>query len=433
MENIAAMPMWRRVTVWALRVAIGAVFVMSGLSKMIDLWGFVFKIEEYLAVWHMTQPRTIVFMGALLLSGYEFVLGALLLMGCYKRVASWGLMLSMVFMLPLTFYIVLFNPVSDCGCFGDFWKISDTATFLKNVIITAGLLYLLKWNHRLRESLFKPAIQWMVGAWLSLYILIVGLYGYNVQPMVDFRAFPEGTLLVGSDADDAVGEDDFLFVYRKGNEERRFAIDELPDSTWEFVDRVPASAAGGAAAGASAATLAVFDGDEDVTQEVIGGEGRELLLVVPEPRRAGITFSYTVNEIKEFADSAGIPMLALLGTDTRGVERWKDDNMAEYPCYTADDTQLKELARGIMSLVMLQDGRVASKIAIGAVDPGITESNLSAEEFADEIDSDGRGWFMVLNLLFGGALLLLYLCQGIILAIRAKFRRAYRKKHAKNS
>ena len=32
--------------VWGLRIVTGALFVMSGLVKVIDLWGFVFKIEE---------------------------------------------------------------------------------------------------------------------------------------------------------------------------------------------------------------------------------------------------------------------------------------------------------------------------------------------------------------------------------------------------
>ena len=103
-------PMWKRISVWMLRLCVGAVFIMSGLVKMVDLWGFVFKIEEYLAVWQLVQPRTIVFMVAMFVSGYEFVLGTLLAMGCYKRVAPWGLMLTMAVMLPLTAYLWVADP-----------------------------------------------------------------------------------------------------------------------------------------------------------------------------------------------------------------------------------------------------------------------------------------------------------------------------------
>ena len=418
-------PMWKRIAVWMLRLCVGAVFIMSGLVKMIDLWGFVFKIEEYLAVWHLSQPRTIVFMVAMFVSGYEFVLGTLLAMGCYKRVAPWGLMLTMMVMLPLTAYLWVADPVSDCGCFGDFWKISNAATFWKNVAITAALGLLLKWNAGLKESLFNPAIQWMVGAWISLYAIIVGLYGYNVQPMADFRAFPVGTSLVS-----ASGDSDFVLLYEKAGVRKEFSLDTLPDSTWTFVDRVPLS---GDAKG-EGGDLALFDDNgDDVTSEVIGEDGVQLLLVVPEPRRAGVTFSYAVNEIYEYSDSVGIPFAALLGTDTDGLSRWRDNAMADYPCYSVDDTQLKELARGNVSLVILRDGKVESKTTLSSMNPDVIESPESSDAFMTELTGHGRWWFTVVNVFFGGALLLLYLFQGIILAVRAKIRRRYRRKEAKNS
>lgn len=421
--------MWKRIAVWMLRLCVGAVFIMSGLVKMVDLWGFVFKIEEYLAVWQLVQPRTIVFMVAMLVSGYEFVLGSLLAMGCYKRVAPWGLMLTMAVMLPLTAYLWVADPVSDCGCFGDFWKISNAATFWKNVAITVALGVLLKWNAGLKESLFNPAIQWMVGAWISLYAIIVGLYGYNAQPMLDFRAFPVGAPLVAEANEE---DDNFTLLYEKDGVRKEFPLEALPDSTWIFVDRVPLS--GGDNYGEKGGDFAMFDEDgNDVTSEVVDGEGMQLLLVVPEPRRAGVTFSYVVNEVYEYADSIGIPFAALLGTDADGVLRWKDNAMADYPCYSVDDTQLKELSRGNVSLVILNDGKVESKTTLSSMNSDVIESPESSDAFILELTGHGKRWFTAINVIFGGALLLLYLFQGIILAIRAKIRRRYRRKEAKNS
>ena len=159
---------WFATVVWTLRVLIGSLFVMSGLVKGIDLWGFIFKIEDYLAVWGFTEPRSLVLMGALLISGYEFVFGFMLATGCYKRVAVWALTAMMAVMLPLSAYIAIANPVSDCGCFGDFWIISNTWTFIKNILISAALIFLLIFNRRLRVGMYQPAIQWIVGAWISL-------------------------------------------------------------------------------------------------------------------------------------------------------------------------------------------------------------------------------------------------------------------------
>ncbi|RXE61891.1 hypothetical protein ED328_16750, partial [Muribaculaceae bacterium Isolate-001 (NCI)] len=69
---------WLKATVWALRILVGALFVFSGIVKAIDLWGFVFKLEEYLAAWGMTQPRSLVLMVAMAVSAYEAVFGFLL-------------------------------------------------------------------------------------------------------------------------------------------------------------------------------------------------------------------------------------------------------------------------------------------------------------------------------------------------------------------
>ena len=176
------------------------------------------------------------------------------------------------------------------------------------------------------------------------------------------------------DADEA-----FEFIYEKDGQRKTFSIDNLPDSSWTFIDRAPADDAEPLSElAASSGDLAVFDADgNDVTSEVIIPDGEELILVIPEPVRADISFTYSINEMYEYADSIGIPMVALLGTDARGVERWIDWAMAEYPCYTADDTQLKELARGTMSVVFLKDGIPAAKISVGAIHRGRTGKDTS--------------------------------------------------------
>ena len=130
------------------------------------------------------------------------------------------------------------NPVADCGCFGDFIILSNTATFVKNVFITLFLAYLFLFNVRV-SGLFIPYVQWIVGGILSFYILAVAFYSYNVQPIIDFRRFaPETRLINTSEDEDEEGEEAvFEYIYERDGEKRAFMIDELPDSTWTFVDR----------------------------------------------------------------------------------------------------------------------------------------------------------------------------------------------------
>lgn len=83
------------VIVWILRLSLGGVFVLSGITKGIDLWGFIYKIEEYFSVWGIEQPRSLVVMAALGISCSEFTLGLMLMIGCYRRFSAWALLVVM--------------------------------------------------------------------------------------------------------------------------------------------------------------------------------------------------------------------------------------------------------------------------------------------------------------------------------------------------
>lgn len=63
-----------RPTVWLLRVVTGLVFVISGSAKMIDPYGFIYKIEQYLAAWNVTFATDgLILLTAVGISIYEFL------------------------------------------------------------------------------------------------------------------------------------------------------------------------------------------------------------------------------------------------------------------------------------------------------------------------------------------------------------------------
>lgn len=106
-------------------------------------------------------------------------------------------------------------------------------------------------------------------------------------------------------------------------------------------------------------------------------------------------------------------------------------SMAAYPCYSADETQLKELARGQIAIVLLSDGHIASKTTLNSMDAEIIENPASTPILLDELQGNSSAWFRYVTGLFGAIVLLIYLFQGLILTLRAKIRRAYRKKPQK--
>lgn len=391
--------------VWGLRLLIGAVFILSGLTKMIDLWGFVFKLEQYLSVWDIAVPRSLVLIGAMGVSAYEFILGVMLATGSFRRVTPPLLLLSMVVMLPLTGYIALYDPVDDCGCFGDFLKISNSATFIKNIFITAALIYLCRNNVKARCRIYQPAAQWAPAILSFLYIIVIGLVGYNVQPLVDFRQFPVGADLLGRDSEEDVSMP--VFIYEKDGRQEQFQADALPDDQWTYVDRIDGTV--------STKSLVIYspDGEDEVTDDVIEQSGEQLILVIPEPARADISYTYVINELYQAISDHGGSMIALLAAGQDGINRWLDMSMAAYPCYSVEDTQLKELARGVMSLVYLNDGKVMWKRTVSSIDIGTIE-HIKANGYDDNLhllDFDGHDWMMKITAVYLAAMVFIFIIQ----------------------
>lgn len=366
---------WRPATVWILRLILGGVFIASGLAKSIDPWGALFKIEEYLQALGFVMPRTVILAGALVLSWGEFLLGSLLALGCYRRVAVWLMSAIMAVMLPLTAWIMIADPVTDCGCFGEALVIDNTSTFIKNIIIAAMLVPLWMCNSKVK-GLFTPYSQWLVWALLTLYICTVSMFGYNVQPLVDFRRFATGTALItsddGTETNDYEADITYTFIYEKDGEQREFSEDALPDSTWTFVDRRLT----GGNEGASDDFTILVDG-QDITRNVIAAKGEQILVVVTDIRRVTPGHTFAVNELSGIMHERGASVTALIAGDSAALDYWHDISMNDAPVYSAEPTLLKELVRGNIAVVGLRDGRVEWKRTLPTID---------TDNLADRID-----------------------------------------------
>lgn len=347
---------WAKVIVMTLRIVIGITFVFSGFVKGVDEWGFIFKLEEYLAVVDITLPRSVTLVAGIFVASFEAICGLLLLIGAYRRSVPLLLGLIMIVMLPLSAWLAIRNPIDDCGCFGDAVTISNWATFIKNIFITAAIVYLMKYNRYVRFVLYRRDLQWLVPIGAFIYMLFVSLISYNVQPMVDFRPYPEGSRIKGDG-----NEENIVFVYTNGSETKEFTADALPsDSQWEFVERKGEYESG-------ANGIAVYDGDEEVSETVLSDEGQQMIFVVPEINRVDLSYTYFVNELCRICQENGIDFIGLLDSDADGIEWWKDYSMANYNCYSADDTELKSLVRGKMAIIYLEDGVIVWKRTISSL------------------------------------------------------------------
>lgn len=383
--------------VWLARIVVGLTFVVSGWAKAVDPWGFIYKIEDYLTVWSIDVAREITLTGAISLSVAEFITGVLIVTGCWRRLSVMVAAGFMTVMLPLTAYIAIADPVPDCGCFGDFIIISNTATFLKNIVLFALVIYLLKYNTRVK-GLYRHSLQWQTVAVSLVFVVTVSFIGYRYQPVVDFRPFKTGSVFPPASAEDYP---DVIFVYSKDGEEREYNIDNLPDSTWTFVSRIDRTTT-------EDNSFAVFDGYDDVTGLLVSDKPL-LLLVVNDPGAGYLYRSRLVMQFAALIEREGGEMVAILAADADGVEKWRNLAAIDTDIFTADDTSLKMLARGDTALVYIVDGHIVWKRNIASFSPDLFDSadeNVSLNEMS-AVDDGGVN--LRLSLLWIIAMALIYL------------------------
>lgn len=370
--------------VWLMRMVVGAVFIFSGWAKAIDPWGSYYKFNEYLLTLGWDSLVGLSLFGAFAVPCVELALGVLVLVGAYRRSAPVLLLLLMLVMLPLTLWLAVTDAVPDCGCFGDALKMSNWGTFGKNVALTMGIVFLLVLNKR-AKGLYGPAVQWLVAAVTIVASLLTSYYGYFTQPLVDFRPYKVGTLLA---ADPGEGEDDFVFVYSKDGKEQEFGIDSLPDEAdgWEFVDRRPVKRATLQTADSAArqpVRLPLMSVGMDVSDQVLASGNSQLLILFSDLKEVNIAHTFAINELVEYARNQGTAVYGVAAASESQIAHWNDISMADYDMLTADDSDIKMIARGNPAVVFIDDNTIVWKRTLGSIDlqrlrdPKLTVATLS--------------------------------------------------------
>ena len=152
----------------SLRFALALVFVFSGFVKAIDPMGTVYKMADYADAFGIGVSPFWLLTGAGILIVVEYVMGVSLFFGLYRRFYLWSMIAFLAVMTPLTLFLALTNPISDCGCFGDAWVLSNWETFAKNVILLTMAIVVFRWR-KLIFRFFTEKTDWLVSLFTSNY------------------------------------------------------------------------------------------------------------------------------------------------------------------------------------------------------------------------------------------------------------------------
>ena len=347
------------------RFVLAVVFIFSGFVKAIDPLGTQYKIQDYLDAFGWTDvfPESIPFIAAALLGMLEFCLGVYLFFGIRRIIAPRAVVAVMAIMTPLTFWLALDNPVSDCGCFGDAVVLTNWETFGKNVVLLVMSLVVLKWRKRI-FPLATTRFDWLIALYGFLYIFCMTIYCYRHLPIFDFRPYYVGAdIRQGMEIPEGKEPTEFetRFVLQKDGVEKEFTLEDYPDSTWTFVDSRTVVKKKGYEPPIHDFSMIRYEDGEDITEQVLADERYTFLLVAHQLEQASDSRIDLINELYDYCLEYGYAFYCLTSSSDEDILKWQEDTGAEYPFCLMDNITLKTMVRSNPGLILLKKGVVIHK------------------------------------------------------------------------
>ncbi len=353
------------------RTLLGLVFVFSGFVKAIDPLGTTYKIEDYLHAFggFFTQLDTLAGAAAIALIAFEFLLGFCLFCNIRTRLTAWLALLMMLFMTPLTLYIAIENPVSDCGCFGDAIVLSNWATFWKNIVLLVLVCVLLGTRKHIPQFFTGKAELglFVLGAIALTTIILVSRLSL---PFIDFRPYKIGNHIPSlmeypEDAEPDIYET--TFTYAKDGIEQEFTLENYPkdDSTWVFVRQNTTLIQKGYEPPIH--DFEIMNADfEDITDEVLTSAEPITLIIMYDLNKADTKQLAKVEALwSERRMDNGERLYILTGSTTDEITAFCAANFSDWQIESAfcatDPVTLKTIVRANPGVIVVQDGVIIDK------------------------------------------------------------------------
>ena len=379
------------------RTLLGLVFIFSGAVKAIDPLGTVYKIEDYLKAFDgfFLDLLPAAEAAAWSLIVLELLLGVCMLLNVRSRWTSWITLLFYLVMTPLTLYIAINNPVSDCGCFGDAIVLTNWQTFWKNLVLISLALLLVA----LRKSthpLWRGWMELVIASTTIAIALSFMAWTHHHLPVKDFRPYKIGNhlpTLMEYPEDAEPDQYDISFVYAKDGVEQIFTLDNYPkgDTTWTFVRQESKLIKKGYEPPIHDFEIINANGD-DLTWDILESEEPITLVVMYDLAKADTTqmskLEAMVRNLQATIDEAiavdtiasdstlcdtilieetptiadAVPFYILTGSSTDQIIAFglEYPMLADYIC-TCDPVTLKTIVRANPGVIVLQNGIVIDK------------------------------------------------------------------------
>lgn len=367
------------------RIILGIVFIFSGFVKAVDPLGSAYKFADYFTAFKMGFLEFFALPLAILLAAFELVLGIALILGYRRKIVYWLLLGFMLFFTVLTFILAIFNPVSDCGCFGDALILTNWQTFLKNVVLMVFVLTLFFGWKKEKEN-GRTLSEWIILGIIYACVSFFSIWNVRHLPLIDFRPYNVGTVIsedMTMPEDAPVDEYETLLVYRNldSGKEQDFTLADYPRDTilWEFVSSDSKLLHKGFEPPIH--DFAIMDEyGFDIVDQILADPGYTLLMISYDLEHAD------VNSLQKAGEWSGLELLAedfsfyaVSASTTEFVESLSSSLELGYSFRAGDEIMLKTIVRSNPGFLLISDGNIVEKWgyrdfpSLSELDPGVLE------------------------------------------------------------
>jgi UDP-N-acetylmuramate dehydrogenase len=368
------------------RVLAGLVFLLAGFMKLADPVGNGLVISEYFKLIGLTDMPTLSLWFGVVLSISETLIGISILLGLRMKVASKALLIFVSFFTLLTLYLAIFNPISDCGCFGEAIRLTNWETFYKNIFLLLAALII--YFQRDKFIPVAPALwEWGTMALYAVLLSGIGIYALKNLPLLDFTPFHTGTdineelaIVRNPQQPTFVTE----LIYEKDGKEKSFSLDNLPDSTWNFIDSktLPASVE----RFSSFTDFAVSDSAGRYVTDSLLSLGKLFVTIIPYLERLSDKDLSSLSMIHNKISEHTVPHIILCGASPYAADSVKSAVGLDCDLYFTDFKTLIAMNRSNGGVIFLSDGVVGAKWSQSEF---VSLSNNS-DEIKNIIDADSE-------------------------------------------
>ena len=174
-------------------IAVGLVYVASGLLKIMDPVGTGLIVEAYFRFMHIPESALMAKILGVVLGALETAVGFAAVFCVWPRITRWIMLGMQSAFTLLSLALVIWNPQMHCGCFGEAIHLTHWQTFIKNIVLM-GMLWF-AYFPLLEATMTKI---WQYIAFASSVILMAGfaVYSWYYIPVIDFTDYKIGTEIV---------------------------------------------------------------------------------------------------------------------------------------------------------------------------------------------------------------------------------------------